>query len=557
MGAIAGIINFKENMYIYGTCNKIIVKAMAESYMFRNDMEIDDEVGENFAFSYIKSSQDKSDSFMKKTVAGYEFSVVFDGELYNKEELKKHLEKKGYEFIFGNDLEILLYTYIHYGEKVTKMLNGVYSFCIWDSMRQQAFLCRDRLGIKPLYYVKKDDNIIFSSEIKALFNYTDIVPQIEKSALLDFFAFSPLRCDGDVIFKSIKELKPAHTITINRAGIKTEKYWDFDDFKSDENECNSHEKFHELLEDAIDKRVSLNNEFYTIVDNTKGSILVNSLSEKNALKSGKIKLSYSFDSDVIDNNTLLRHGIINPFDNGKIEYFDEFVSNKDTQGNTYQNIFYLNGLSKIKKSNSVIISCVGMDRWISSLFSKHCKSFLDVPLYSDFSVYKTALIPMVEKTLDISAYFEEKMRDLTKNNTVRYINFKRIISGVCDIQYNTLKFLGHSLRNPLLDYRLFEYLWWMAKMEYKNPFGDEEYLCKEKETDQYYLDMTLKKLLKILEEDNAPVLAFFDKQNIIKLLIENKNLKNSYTKSEMTTLQLAEQIIWLNEVLIKYKPHLV
>ena len=172
MCGIAGIINFKKKLYTYKAYNTLLVRDMARALYHRGPDASGEWVGEHAAFSHSRLSViDPMGGAqpMKRKIGEYEFVITYNGELYNTDDLRNDLKKFGYNFTTTSDTEVLLYAYIHYGEKCVDMLNGIYAFAIWDTMRQKVFICRDRFGVKQFFYTKKDDSIIFASELKAIF----------------------------------------------------------------------------------------------------------------------------------------------------------------------------------------------------------------------------------------------------------------------------------------------------------------------------------------------------------------------------------------------------
>ena len=98
-----------------------------------------------------------------------EYSIVYNGQIYNTNELKSTLEDAGFTFDTTSDTEVLLKAFIFYGYEVVKHLNGIFAFAIWNKNKEELFLARDHFGIKPLFYTIADDTLVFASEIKALF----------------------------------------------------------------------------------------------------------------------------------------------------------------------------------------------------------------------------------------------------------------------------------------------------------------------------------------------------------------------------------------------------
>ena len=103
---------------------------------------------------------------MTKKIGDREYTICYNGELYNTEEVRANLIAKGYTFDSYGDTEVLLASYIEYGKNCVEYLNGIFAFGIWDEYNRELFLCRDPLGIKPLFYSYKDGNLVFASEIK-------------------------------------------------------------------------------------------------------------------------------------------------------------------------------------------------------------------------------------------------------------------------------------------------------------------------------------------------------------------------------------------------------
>lgn len=150
--------------------------------------------------------------------------VVFNGEIYNFIELKIELQSKGHIFKSRCDTEVLLHLYEEHGMYMTQYLRGMFAFSIWDSNRSQLLLCRDRLGIKPLYYCDTTEYVAFSSELKTLLPLFSSPPALVSEAISDYFTFgyvpSPL-----TPFKGVNKLAPAERILIKRDSIQIESYW--------------------------------------------------------------------------------------------------------------------------------------------------------------------------------------------------------------------------------------------------------------------------------------------------------------------------------------------
>ena len=108
----------------------------------------------------------------KQPMTFYQYTMVYNGELYNTEEIREELLEAGYTFKGHSDTEVLLKAYVCFGEKVVEKLNGIYAFAIWNSQEQSLYVARDRAGVKPLYYSLLPDGLILASEQKQILKYT-------------------------------------------------------------------------------------------------------------------------------------------------------------------------------------------------------------------------------------------------------------------------------------------------------------------------------------------------------------------------------------------------
>ncbi len=152
-------------------------------------------------------------------------SISYNGELYNFKELRAELERRGHRFSTRSDTEVLLQAYAEYGPACVEHLRGMFAFAIWDNSRQQLFLARDRLGIKPLYVAVKHDELLFGSEIKAILAASAVRPRFNRAVLPEFLA-SRYVTGKDTFFEGISTLLPGHCLTWSAAeGLRERRYW--------------------------------------------------------------------------------------------------------------------------------------------------------------------------------------------------------------------------------------------------------------------------------------------------------------------------------------------
>jgi len=150
--------------------------------------------------------------------------IIYNGEIYNFPELRTQLIEKGHKFYTQSDTETIVHLYEEEGEKFVEKLNGMFAIAIWDKKKNKLLLVRDRLGIKPLHYLKLKNQFVFSSEIKSLLQ-VDYQREIDFDSLAQFFTFEYVPAPRS-IFKGIKKLPPGHMIIVEEDKMKMCSYWD-------------------------------------------------------------------------------------------------------------------------------------------------------------------------------------------------------------------------------------------------------------------------------------------------------------------------------------------
>lgn len=178
--------------------------------------------------------------------------IVYNGEIYNHQELRKDLESRGHVYKTHSDTETILHAYEEYGEGCVHKLRGMFAFAIWDDRKKLLFAARDRIGIKPFYYTLSDGKLAFASEIKAILVSGLVRPSVNQNALPEFFAFGQT-VDDSTLFAGVHKLMPGHWLTYSRDSLKTQRYWNWQfeepsEFMTEEFYV---DRFAELIEDAV------------------------------------------------------------------------------------------------------------------------------------------------------------------------------------------------------------------------------------------------------------------------------------------------------------------
>ncbi len=239
MCGIAGIINFSSESVNQKEKNISNLRKMSQSISHRGrdgEGEFFNETSNCFLAHRRLSILDLSSSADQPMRSlDNRFSIIFNGEIYNFKEIKIELEKLDIQFKTTSDTEVLLYAYQVWGRECLKKLRGIFSFAIWDDLNKKLFAARDHLGVKPFYwfYNNNDKLFLFASELKAILSNVNVKKNINLQAIdqyLSFYSVNP----PQTLIQDIFQLESGHYLEFSVDGLKIEKYWDLQDFKTDE-----------------------------------------------------------------------------------------------------------------------------------------------------------------------------------------------------------------------------------------------------------------------------------------------------------------------------------
>src|ERR1700722_2849827 len=179
--------------------------------------------------------------------------IVFNGEIYNHQDLRKDLESRGHRYRSKSDTETIVHLYEEYGKECVAHLRGMFAFAIWDRRKRCLFIARDRLGIKPLYYRFDGETLLFGSEIKTILAYPGVKPEFNVGGLAEYLAFGYLAGE-ESMNAGIRKLMPGHTLTVDENGnLETSPYWDLNIEVDDGSQPREHyvRGYREQLEECV------------------------------------------------------------------------------------------------------------------------------------------------------------------------------------------------------------------------------------------------------------------------------------------------------------------
>lgn len=191
---------------------------------------------------------------MELNWAGERYILTYNGELYNTESVRKKLLTLGHIFSGHSDTEVVLHAYAQWGRECLQYFNGIYAFAVWEAKRKRAFLARDRMGVKPLFYKLHESGLLFSSELKTILAYPSVRPQLDRDGIYQLVMLGPGRIPGSGVFHGIAELKGGCCAYYENGKFQQQPYWSLQDREHRETFDQTAEHVRSLVLDAIHRQ---------------------------------------------------------------------------------------------------------------------------------------------------------------------------------------------------------------------------------------------------------------------------------------------------------------
>lgn len=246
------------------------------------------------------------------------YTIVYNGEIYNTEEIRNELTAAGYSFDTHCDTEVILKAYHLWKEESCKKLNGIFAYAVWDDEAKELFLCRDRIGVKPLYFTQKDGIFAFASRIKSLLLIPEVSSDVDENGLNEIFMLGPAKTIGTAVFKDIKELPPAAYLKFSGGKYKIMEYWQLKAAEHTENESETIEHTHFLVTDAIRRQLISDVPLCTFLSGGLDSSIISRVASDDYRRKGKTLDTYSV--DYTDNDKYFKKSLFQP--NKDSDYVD-------------------------------------------------------------------------------------------------------------------------------------------------------------------------------------------------------------------------------------------
>ncbi|MCH5584828.1 asparagine synthase (glutamine-hydrolyzing) [Shimazuella sp. AN120528] len=499
---------------------KDILQAMADTLECRGPDAEGIWLSTNAAFAHrrlaIIDLEGGSQPMIANKTEENDYVITYSGEIYNYIELTKELKSRGHSFKTQSDTEVLLRSYIEWGASCVEHLNGIFAFGIWDKNKQELFLARDRLGVKPLFYAIRDGAIVFGSELKALLANPLVQPIVDREGLSEIFALFPIRTPGHGIFKDVKEIRPGYTLRFNRDGSHPTQYWKLESHPHQDDPETTAMKIRELLYDIVQRQLISDVPICTLLSGGLDSSSITALSAEilNRQKKGKVQtfsVDYqdsekhfqatpahpSLDSPwvkkVVDHVDTNHHNIVLDTPD-LIENFLVPLRARDlpSMGDIDMSLYLL--FKELKKYATVALSGESADEvfggypWFHSKISLDANTFPWIPFTQSKNISIEGILSKEwADKIHPQAYLDRRYREaldevpqLTgeseEDKRIReifYLTLTRWLPTLLDRKDRMSMAVGLEVRVPFCDHRLVEYVW-NIPWELKNIGGQEK-----------------------------------------------------------------------------------
>ncbi|HLG26695.1 MAG TPA: asparagine synthase (glutamine-hydrolyzing) [Paenisporosarcina sp.] len=506
------------------------------------------------------------------------YTLCYNGELYNTEDLRKELLRKGYTFSGHSDTEVLLTSYIEWKEQCVEYFNGIFAFAIWDEKEQKIFIARDRLGVKPLFYSENNGGLIFGSEIKALLEHPDLKPQLSREGLAELLAVGPSRKPGSGVFHGVNELRPAHALTVSRQGLRIWRYWNVKSEVHTDSVGETAEKVRLLVTDAVERQLVSDVPLCTFLSGGVDSSAITAIAANRYKQEGKGPLhTYSIDYEdndkffkanefqpnadgpwigkVVDTFQTIHHSSIITQDQ-LIDYLTEAVHVRDLPGMADVDSSLLWFCREIKQDFTVGLSGECADEIFGGYPWFHNTNDLNgtgFPWMRSTSERASLLKDSWRQKLKLEDYtrqaYEETIAETpildgetaieAKRREMFYLNMVWFMTTLLDRKDRMSMGASLEVRVPFADHRLVEYAWnipWEIKMAGNREKGilrkalegmlPDDVLYRKKSPypkthNPYYTDRVQLWLKDILKDKNSILHELFDPKRLNEL-VESK-----------------------------------
>jgi len=528
------------------------------------------------------------------------YILVYNGELYNTEEVRGKLLAKGYEFESHSDTEVVLKAYACFKEKCAEMFNGIFAFAVYEVKRKRLFLCRDRIGVKPLFYSNTNGEFLFASEIKAILKSGVVKPIIDEKGLNEIFFLGPARTCGFGVFRDIEEILPGEYAFLENQKLFKYRYFTLKAKPHEENEHETIEHTRYLIEDSIKRQLVSDVPLCCFLSGGLDSSIITQTASDYLKTTNKAKLN-TFSVEYRDNQKYFEKSVFQP--NADTEYIEMMIKSADTDHHEIilDNILLGEALPNATRArdlpgmadvdSSLLLFCKEVKKEFTVALSGECADelFGGYPWYHNKDILFEESFPwsrsqdirrkilkkgtlkrgeeyVKESYLDTIRAVDNLPTDSKLDKRMREmfsLNFYWFMQCLLDRKDRMSMNCGLEVRVPFCDYRIVEYAYNMP-WELKALNGREKgivrrafegilplEICYRKKSpypkthNPVYFKFVSEKVTDILEQKSL-LTEFIDKENVLNLIEHPENIPSPWYGQLMKTPQILAYILQLD-----------
>lgn len=429
--------------------------------------------------------------------------VTYGGEVYNFRELRAELIEHGHEFRTRSDTEVVLRSFVHWGLEAFAKLNGMFAFAIWDARRQELWLVRDHLGVKPLYYYLTETGLVFGSEPKTILANPGAVAELDSSGIAEIFAVASAPTPGHGVYRDFRQVKPGHALRISERGISDNCYWSLPARPHGDAPDRAVVHVRELLEDIVERQMISDVSLGSLLSGGVDSSAVSALA---ARKLGSERRLSTFSVDFPESASVFRSSawhdsldepyaqevahhvgahhttvLVGPEDAQKYE--EVVLRARDFPGWGEMDISLYLLFAQIRERATVVLSGEAADEVFGGypyFHDERAVEYQGFPWMRGRSAPSILLRRDVDEAVEPSKYTRERYHEalaeapsLTGESTsdarlrkVGYLALTRWLPALLERNDRMSMAAGIEARVPFCDHRLVEYVWtlpWSAK----------------------------------------------------------------------------------------------
>jgi asparagine synthase (glutamine-hydrolysing) len=552
---------------------------------------------------------------MTRNIKEHRYTICYNGELYNTEEIRKTLTLKGYSFRGHSDTEVLLTAYMEWKEDCVEYLNGIFAFAVWDESEEKLFIARDRLGVKPLFFAETKTGLLFGSELKAILANPEVRREVDREGLSELFGLGPSRTPGSGVFKGIKELRPAHSLTFSKNGLKTWRYWNVKSERHQDNLEETTVKVRDLFTDAVKRQLVSDVPLCTFLSGGVDSSAITAIAANEYAATGKGNL-HTYSVDYEGNDQFFKANEFQPNSDGAFikKMSDSFqtvhhncvISQQDLADYLEQAVYFrdLPGMADI--DSSLLWFCGEIKKDFTVGLSGECADeiFGGYPWFRRAEDLKRSGFPWMRSVearqgllrkhwrekLNLEEYMMEKYNETiaevpklegenseeARRRELFYLNMIWFMTTLLDRKDRMSMGASLEVRVPFADHRLVEYVWnipWEMKMHENREKGilrkalegllPNEILYRKKspypKTHNPAYSKAVKNMLSsYLEDPNSALHEFFDRKQLLEMIdSDGSSFKAPWFGQLMTGPQLLAHIAQIHIWFKKYNVNIV